>query len=429
MRIDHLSVTNFKNFAELSVDFEPGVNLIVGSNGVGKTSILEAVNVAIGGFFASQGSKYARYISLDDVRINERIRQAEASVSARSEFVEGGGWTRTFRTATKANDIKGVNPIGKLGREYFERYFMNAGDRTIAPLISYYSTQRLFRDSNNSEKQKYDPHVGRLNGYLLCLRETAIKGVLEEWLRNAVVRRASKIANQIFDADIILENVEQAVKQTLKFALDIPNEVDLRIYPDIEYDNEIFVRYDSNHDLPLSYYSDGFRNLVYLVIDLVWRASQLNPWLTLEGLREIQGVVTIDEIDLHLHPRWQMKAVDILLLFFPNVQFFITTHSPTVVSNLQKGCLYVVDETGIVKHKDDFFGKQVDNIMRNILGAPDRNIPTQQKIDHLLRLIDENNEAEYSRLLNELIKQLGQEDADIQKAQALITIQKYQDEE
>jgi predicted ATP-binding protein involved in virulence len=88
-----------------------------------------------------------------------------------------------------------------------------------------------------------------------------------------------------------------------------------------------------------------------LIIDIVWRASQLNPWLTLEQITDsVVGVVTIDEIDLHLHPKWQAKAIDIIQTLFPKVQFFITTHSPTVVANFQNGTLYVIEDNQICRH-------------------------------------------------------------------------------
>ena len=429
MRIDKLELTNFKNFRKLSAAFLPGVNLFVGSNGSGKTSVLEAINVAVGGFFGSQGSKAARQIQMDEISLVGRLRQPSATVFAQSSIVPGSGWSRTLKANTKSNDLKGVALIQAYGTLFFNKYFPDPEDRHVAPLIAYYSTQRLFKDSNNSEKQKYDASSGRLNGYLLCLKETAIKGILDEWLRNAVIRRASKHANGIFEPDLILQNVEMAVKRTLVFALEVENEMDLAIYPDPDFDNEIFVRYDYDHDLPLGYYSDGFRNLVYLIIDMVWRASQLNPWLDLDGLAaQVTGVVTIDEIDLHLHPKWQMKAVQIIQELFPNVQFFITTHSPTIVSNMQKGTLYIIRNNEITQHADDFFGKQVDNIMRTVIGAPDRNIGIQDKLNLLFRLIDQNNVPEYTRILNELTELLSNDDPDIQKALSLIAMQDFQNE-
>jgi len=111
----------------------------------------------------------------------------------------------------------------------------------------------------------------------------------------------------------------------------------------------------------------------------------------------------------------------------PNVQFFIKTHSPTVVANFDKGSLYVINEGGVVKHNSDYFGKEINSILRNILGAYDRHVPTQNKIDRLLQLIDTNPDNDDIDIqLNELVRQLGQDDPDIQKAFALFELSKYQ---
>ena len=69
MRIDKIEIENFKNFSEVTVSFEKGVNLFVGSNGSGKTSILEAINIAVGAFFGSQEQKLQRMIEFDEIKI------------------------------------------------------------------------------------------------------------------------------------------------------------------------------------------------------------------------------------------------------------------------------------------------------------------------------------------------------------------------
>ena len=210
-----------------------------------------------------------------------------------------------------------------------------------------------------------------------------------EWLGNAVTNRATKQIKNIESADLVLENVERAIKKTLVSFSEGINEDDIKIYQEAQFDFELFIQLKDNFSLPINYYSDGFRNLIYLIVDLIWRASQLNPWLTLEEIATQQmGCVTIDEIDLHLHPKWQAKTILILQELLPNVQFFITTHSPTVVANFDNGSLYVIDEGEVIKHNSDYFGKEINSVLRNILGASDRHVPTQQKIDHLLQLID-----------------------------------------
>jgi predicted ATP-binding protein involved in virulence len=418
MKIDQIKIHNFKNFDNVEVNFNGGVNLFVGSNGSGKTSMLEAINVALGGFFASQEQKMQRMIGFDEIKITNGKRELTTAISAKSEGI--GKWTRTINRNTKSNDKKDVKFASNYGEKYF-KLFENSEDRTQAPIVAFYSTQRLFKDANQSGKQKYDAANGRRNGYLQCLKENAIKSVLKEWLGNAVTRRATMQIKEISTIDLVLENVEKAIRKTLIMFLELPENFSLKIYQDPDFNNEIFVEYDEEHNLPLNYYSDGFRNLLYLIIDIVWRASQLNPWLTLEQITDSAvGVVTIDEIDLHLHPKWQAKAIDIIQTLFPKVQFFITTHSPTVVANFQNGTLYVIEDNQICRHESDFFGKQINSILRNILGASDRHIPTQKKLDRLFEFIDDNDSDQYNPLLKELEIQLGEEDMEINKALALI---------
>ncbi len=424
MQIDKLIVTNFKNFELAEVDFSDGVNLFVGGNGSGKTSILDAINVAVGGFFGSQEKKMHREIGFDEIKIKDGKREQFTTVCANSRVI-GSEWSRTIKRDTKRNDTIGLKPASDYGKNYFNLFELSV-DRTMTPLLAYYSTQRLFKEG----EEKYDVANGRRNGYLQCLKENAIKGVLNEWLGNAVTRRATLQIKEIDKIDLILENVESAIKQTLILFLNLPYNFPLKIYQDPDYNNELYVNYDQEHNLPISYYSDGFRNILYLVIDMVWRASQLNPWLPLEEISaNISGVVTIDEIDLHLHPKWQAKAISLVQMLFPKVQFFITTHSPTVVANFQNGTLFVVSENQILKHNSEFFGKQVNSILRNVLGASDRHVPTQNKLNLLFTLIDENKTDEFEPLLEELTNLLGLEDSDINKALALIEWQKsiYQD--
>ena len=430
MRIDKIKIENFKNFEKLEVNFEKGINLFVGSNGSGKTSILEAINIALGGFFGEQEQKMQRMIELSEVHVymheGNPTRTQKTSITASSEII-GGSWTRNFNSITKNNDTKNVKYASVYGSKILNSFFIN-DSREIAPLIAYYSTQRLFKDASQSAKQKYDPLLGRRNGYLQCLKENAIRGTLVEWLGNSVTTRATKQIKEIDSIDFVLENVEKAIKKTLILFLDDLNEDDIKIYQEAAFDFELFVQLKDNFSLPINYYSDGFRNLIYLIMDLVWRASQLNPWLTIEQLSEKQtGCVTIDEIDLHLHPKWQAKTIGILQELLPNVQFFITTHSPTVVANFENGALYIINENKIIKQNTTYFGKEINAVLRNVLGANDRHVPTQQKIDSLLNLIDTNPEnPNVELMIDELKTQIGEDDPDLQKAISLWELSKYE---
>lgn len=430
MRIDKIEIENFKNFEKLEVNFEKGVNLFVGSNGSGKTSILEAINVALGGFFSLQEQKMQRGIDISEARIisiNHKIIQVpKTSITAYSELI-GKNWTRNFNSKTKNNDVKYLKPAGEYGNKILEGFYKTNSE--IAPVIAYYSTQRLFKDASQSAKQKYEPLAGRRNGYLQCLKDNAIKGTLLEWLGNAVTSRATKQIKGVELVDLVLDNVDKAITKTLVFFLEDLKEEDIKIFQEPEFDFDVFLQLKPDFALPVNYYSDGFRNLIYLIIDIVWRASQLNPWLTLEQLAEQQtGCVTIDEIDLHLHPKWQAKTIGILQKLLPNVQFFITSHSPTVVANFENGALYIINENKIVKQNTTYFGKEINAVLRNVLGANDRHVPTQQKIDNLLNLIDTDPFSPIiASMINEITIQIGADDPDLQKAISLWELSKYED--
>ncbi len=427
MQIDHIEIKNFKNFASLQADFKPGVNLFVGANGSGKTSILEALCVAVGAFFGSQEQKMQRVIEFEEIKITEGQREPSATISAKSEIANE--WSRTINKDTKNNDSKAIKPLSNYGLSFFQN-FNNSEDYTIAPLIGYYSSQRLFKDAKQSKRQQYDQANGRRNGYIQCLEDRAIKPLLTEWLGKAVTLRATLQIKEIDLVDNVLDNVEKAIKFTLIKFEGLPEDFPLKIYQDPHFGFELFLEYDQEHSLPLSYYSDGFRNLLFLVIDLVWRASQLNPWLSFDALKEqTTGVVMIDEVDLHLHPRWQGLAIPMLQDLFPNVQFFITTHSPIVVANFSSGALYTISDNQIIPCNEKYFGKEVNSILRNILQANDRHIETKEKLDRLFILIDEDKPEEFRPILEGLIEVLGKSEPDIQRALSLIAWNEYKRQE
>ena len=240
------------------------------------------------------------------------------------------------------------------------------------------------------------------------------------------------------------EKQHHAWKRVKDTILEVMN-ADHPWYEDISIEAQTLVFYkkpdQESEPVPVEVFqlSDGEKNIMALVGDLAKRAVQLNAVLfkvdvdsdsviLSNPLRYTPGIVLIDEIDLHLHPKWQAKAIAILQKLLPNVQFFITSHSPTVVANFENGSLYIINEGNVIKHSSDYFGREINAVLRNVLGANDRHVPTQQKIDRLLNLIDsEPNNQGIQELLTELIAQVGEDDPDVQKAISLWELSKFND--
>lgn len=181
--IKKLQISNFKMFDDLSLDFEAGFNLILGDNGVGKTTILEAASVAISGFLAGMEDVSTRNIYKDDVRyriVKDSNGTPNKSYSNKPTEIEStllyGGenytWVRAKKDATGASRTS-INPkdILKISRE-----LVNSTENRVLPLISYQSASRhwVTARSDANEKKRKQLHDRRC-GYLGCLNRTAKK--------------------------------------------------------------------------------------------------------------------------------------------------------------------------------------------------------------------------------------------------------------
>ena len=131
--------------------------------------------------------------------------------------------------------------------------------------------------------------------------------------------------------------------------------------------DELLLRF-ADREVPFDYLSDGYRNMLAMVADIAVRCATLNPALKEEAIRTTPGVVLIDEIDLHLHPKWQRRVVTDLLAAFPKIQFVATTHSPFIIQSLvprEHIELLNMDNA----EASDYADKSVEDIAEQLQGA------------------------------------------------------------
>jgi predicted ATP-binding protein involved in virulence len=136
--------------------------------------------------------------------------------------------------------------------------------------------------------------------------------------------------------------------------------------------------------------SDGIRNMLGMVADIAYRAAVLNPQLGSEAAQKTPGIVLIDEIDLHLHPKWQRRVVDDLKAAFPTIQFVATTHSPFIVQSLREGELINLDP----QPPEEYHDKSIEDIAENLMG-----VELPQKSERYLEMM--KAAEEYYRVLQE----------------------------
>ena len=159
-----------------------------------------------------------------------------------------------------------------------------------------------------------------------------------------------------------------------------------------------------------------------LVGDLARRLAILNP--DCKNPLEGEGIVLIDEIDLHLHPKWQQLVIPGLCRIFPNCQFFISTHSPQVLTHVKAESVWVlcpVPGEGILAEQPKMtYGKTVERILEDVMGLEStRPENIQKELDAIYEAIHAKNWNHAEERIQNLFVQIGP-DPDITRAKTLL---------
>ena len=137
-------------------------------------------------------------------------------------------------------------------------------------------------------------------------------------------------------------------------------------------------------ELDVNQLSQGEKSLLALVGDIARRLALLNP--SLDNPLEGEGVVMIDEVDLHLHPKWQHDLIDKLVATFPNVQFILTTHSPHVISDRDDILLYSLDD-GELFEMPNVYGEDANTVLTKIFDVDIRDSKVEEQFTLIRRAI------------------------------------------
>ena len=413
MFIKNIYLKNFRGFAEREFHFEKQFSVLVGENGKGKTACLEALCVALGGWlYGFDGLETA---DKRNFRKND-MREVAAKVSAallpqvpvlvkckadiRGEIVE---WERSVNKINGHTTYGGLRELNQITQGYSARIYSRDDVDLILPVVAYYSAARLWSEPIRRSKQ-YKRQKIRIKGYAKSLQfEQSINDTLE--YLDVLAHRAQKRPEERGEYDTVI----QALKTCL-----------CRIQPGITVDYdiasaEVIVVFPDETKISYAQLSDGYRCMLSLIVDIAYRMATLNPQLKEQALIETPGVVLIDELDLHLHPKWQRLVVADLKKIFPKVQFIATTHSPFVIQSLEAGELISLDEEQSVNAP--YSGQSIEDIAEEIMGVE---IPQySQKKQEMYRAATAYYEA--------LDRAVSEEDLEKLREELMLLSEKYGD--
>ncbi len=163
--------------------------------------------------------------------------------------------------------------------------------------------------------------------------------------------------------------------------------------------------------------SQGEKSLMALVGDIARRLAMMNPML--ENPLNGEGIVLIDEVDMHLHPTWQRTIIQRLTTTFPHCQFVLTTHSPLVISDCKDVLVYSLDD-GELTQLPSLYGQDANTVLLNVMDTDIRNATVAEKLNDLLDLIQKNDFINANALLNTLSLELPENHLELVKARMLL---------
>ncbi len=414
MKLSNIKIVNFRRFHNLSVNFDPQMNVIVGNNGAGKSSILDAVSIGIGSFLLGIEGVHTPGIHKTDVRLAsyeigsvlDRHPQFPVIIECTGSVANDAiTWTRQLNTESGKTTYGEAYSIKNIASS-MQKSIRDGNNQVQLPIISYYGTGRLWAQKREKNTGTGRALLNRLSGYTDCLSSMSNEKLMIKWFQKMTMQEL-----QAGEKIPELTAVETAVSKCYQGS-GIPAD-NVKVRFNIK-SNELEITYVDKEGKKQKYsfheLSDGFKNTLSLVADIAYRMAVLNPQFLSDVLKETSGIVIIDEIDQHLHPLWQKNILNNLMNIFPKVQFIVTTHSPSVISSANKNQLIVLDDDNACSYSEEIYGKDVNSVLYEIMGVTTRPDDIDLRFSTFYDLLEKEDYDNARILLNELTELLGKND-------------------
>jgi predicted ATP-binding protein involved in virulence len=411
MKLESLKLTNFRGFREFEITFDPQFTVLLGGNMAGKTAVLDAAAFVLRHLL---GPAHTLLIKDDEVHqvvvssggIPQFQPQFPVALEAKlaDEGFPGGSNIWDVRREGAAESTRAKHELYTL--------LSNRLDNKDLSILAHYGAYR-----NWERKQIADDLRGignRYEGYIAAFDIQSAHAMMAGWMRKQTYVELQK-GNGYTQPQ--LAAVEAAVRSCIDRLK--------RFWFDVESD-DLRLELSDGDIRPFYMLSEGYRNMVALVADIGWRASVLNPHHGPNAHQLTEGIVLIDELDLHLHPTWQRSIVADLRRTFPRIQFIVTTHSPQIVASVSRSQIRLLERNQLVAEEAYVQGRSSDEILEDVFGVTARPEAVQAEIDALYRLIEDEDFATARQQLSALEERLGPDDRAMQRARWILDSEELQ---
>lgn len=463
MILRKLNLANFRAFEQIEIEFEPGVNVIAGVNGVGKSSLLRAMATGLSRVMPLMTPSNVAPLSLSDedvtlgksaaaVTLSIGLDGHEISATVQRlvadrpelkklarELEEVRGEKRRVAEPTKhlqkreqlkvkrrlqglrsalaesgdqfTFQIKGLplpedtHPDEKIVKRATDEFFKLLSERANQPIAVCYSPRRSLAGRPRT-LPAYVP-LTIPSAYPRAFEDADVElRDFMQWFHyheSTGKKRARSILAQL--AEVVTRFVPEFGKMRIEKA------------PDLRFVVEKHGKPFGHHQL-----SDGERGLLAMLFDITRRLAIANPKHS-DPISQGQGIVLIDEIELHLHPQWQRKALRRLSSTFKNCQFIATTHSPQVLGEVEHKCVRILeleDDKIINWRPDRTFGMDANHVLEELMGVPALNEGIKQQVHDLAQLIDDGHYDRAYKAMDKMASRIGDDHPELLRLRSLI---------
>ncbi|NMF60419.1 AAA family ATPase [Pseudanabaena yagii] len=433
MKINWLTLKDFRGFRDCEITFPKSSNIVVfiGINGAGKSAILDAIsillNVLVKDICNSKKTSALSYKELTNSDIHLKAEKYKLQMSFSHENDKNYQISITYRLLIDGNynDFISKTKLALVGNELFNlpilicysinRTVVGNNTKTYSPKYGYipkYQREQLLTYENS-----FNSSIDSFNEFTKWFRE-------EEDLENQNQRNLQdfKYRNEK------LEVIRLAINTFLnKFGF--ARFVNLRVERSPSHHNFTPVKFQYTTSLVIdkdgerfefSQLSSGEKMMLSLVVDIARRLAIANP--SLDNKLEGEGIVLIDEVDLHLHPQWQRKLLPALTHTFPNIQFIVTTHSPQVLSHLPRESVFLLEDNKISDREIYTEGRDSNSILQDAFHVPKYEKEYEKELNEIYHLIDKYDGKNAQELLEKLKEKRGENDLEIMRMQSYIDL-------
>ena len=390
MKIEFLELTNFRNMTSERIDFK-GRDFValIGDNGSGKTTIIESITKAFVPVLRAVNGDAVKQCDLSNNDIKYGTNSTAVTIGVELDN-ESYVWTNKRRKAAfyaYDESIEAKDHLGNDLKRLKQKYIECVTNETL-PLVLYYGTDRIIREV---------PRRGHIKNFEVtdalrnCFDNVNYFRDFYDWFKT---EEDVELRGLRENRDYINPRLN-CVRMALERMIVGYSNLRIELNP-----SRMLLTNVNGVDLQIDQLSGGYKAVLSVVADIAKRLAIANP--NSPNPIEEQAIILIDELDLHLHPKWQKKIVDDLKRTFPNCQFIISTHSPFIIQTLSAAEVYDISKMSYAGGQGNYNGWSIEAIQEQMMGVERKTPIYNELIEIFSEAVDKEEYSQAKELYDQL---------------------------